>query len=151
MVDGKTTFYQSSGLPPPELGNWAKRWEDNQEGWDLSGSIRKPKEHLDATPWCTFPDTIEVETKRLDSWLHEQEDIDTIDFIWADVQGAEADMISGGQEALARTRYLYTEYSNREIYEGQSDLRELLAMLPDYEIIYRYPHDVLLRNCKRHQ
>jgi len=147
-VDGKTTFYQSDGLPPPELGEWAKPWVGNQEGWDLSGSIRKPKEHTEATPWCTFTNTIEVETMRLDSWLQERGDIETIDFIWADVQGAEADMISGGQEALTRTQYLYTEYSNRELYEGQSDLQELLAMLPDFEIITRYPNDVLLRNRK---
>ena len=31
----------------------------------------------------------------------------------ADTQGAEGDLISGGQATLARTRYLYLEYSTR--------------------------------------
>ncbi|MEN9248224.1 MAG: hypothetical protein Q6L50_08560 [Gloeomargarita sp. GMQP_bins_120] len=37
------------------------------------------------------------------------------DFIWADVQGAEVDLIQGGLQALANTRYFYTEYANTEL------------------------------------
>ncbi len=59
---------------------------------------------------------------------------------------AENLFIRGGQEALGKTRYLYTEYSNRELYEGQVNLPQLLALLPDYEVVARYPGDVLLRN-----
>ena len=62
------------------------------------------------------------------------------------MQGAEADLIRGGAEVLARTRLLYTEYSEVEMYEGQLDLRRLLELLPDFEPIVRWPTDVLLRN-----
>ena len=68
--------------------------------------------------------------------------MDAVDFIWADVQGAEADLVLGGRETLKRTRFFYTEYSNRELYEGQADLGQLLAMLPDFELVHRYQGEV---------
>lgn len=137
--DGITTFYPSNGLPPNKSG------ADMPGGWDLSGSIRAPKEHLDMHPWCRFDAGIDVALTRLDSWRH-QHSVGAVDFIWADVQGAESDLIKGGGETLANTRYFYTEYSNRELYEGQLGLRDLLALLPDFDVVRRYPHDVLLRN-----
>ena len=85
---------------------------------------------------------------RLDNWARENS-IGAIDFIWADTQGAEGDLISGGQATLARTRYLYLEYSNDEIYEGEPSLQALLAMLPNYSVIKRFPNDVLLKNVHR--
>ena len=145
-VDGVTEFYPSDGAPSAE---WAARLP---EGWDHSGSIRKPKQHLDVHPWCEFRQKIQVEVTRLDTWASKQA-VEAVDFIWADVQGAEADLIRGGRQTLKRTRFFYTEYSNRELYEGQADLVELLAMLPDFELVHRYQGevhqyqgDVLLRN-----
>lgn len=145
-VDGVTGFYPSDGAPSAE---WAARLP---EGWDYSGSIRKPKQHLDIHPWCQFRQKIEVEVTRLDTWARKQA-VGVVDFIWADVQGAETDLILGGRETLKRTRFFYTEYSNRELYEGQADLRQLLRMLPEFEVVHRYQGevhqyqgDVLLRN-----
>lgn len=139
-LDGSTDFYVSDGVPE------SNKFKDYRpEGWDLSGSIRKPKEHLERHPWCKFDKTINIRTRRLDSVYRELE-LDIIDFMWVDVQGAENLFIRGGQEALARTRYLYTEYSNRELYEGQVNLPQLLALLPNFEVVTRYPGDVLLRN-----
>jgi hypothetical protein len=113
----------------------------------LSGSIRKPKEHLDVYPWCKFESKIVVKTRTLDSWARE-EGVGVIDLIWADVQGAEADLIAGGKEALRRTRYFYTEYSNAELYEGQANLKQLLRLLPDFHVVHRYENDILLRNVR---
>jgi hypothetical protein len=81
----------------------------------------------------------------LDSWVRD-ESLDAIDLIWADVQGAEVDLIAGGKEALKHTRYFYTEYSNTELYEGQINLRQLMALLPDFHVLRRYEKDVLLKN-----
>jgi FkbM family methyltransferase len=137
--DGVTEFHVSDGVPPAE-------WKDlRPAGWDLSGSIRKPKEHLAENPWCEFKETISVRTKRLDTWRRE-EGVESIDFIWADVQGAEENLIRGGAEALRRTRYFYTEYSDRELYEGQIGLREIRGLLPDFDVLYRFSNDVLLKN-----
>jgi len=88
-----------------------------------------------------------VPTTRLDTWLEKlEEPLETIDFIWADVQGAEAELFRGAENAFARTRYLYTEYSWVESYAGQVLLPELLKMIPNFRIMRRYQHDILLCN-----
>jgi hypothetical protein len=69
-----------------------------------------------------------------------------IDLIWADTQGAEGDLIAGGAEALAATRFFYTEYSNDEWYDGQPDLKKIADMLPNFDIVHRFSMDALLRN-----
>lgn len=112
--------------------------------WTYSSSIRAPKNHLRWYP-VTFGPTIEVEAVSLDS-LVDRFGLGPIDFIWADIQGAEGDMIRGGSRALARTRYLYTEYSDDELYEGQPSLAEIKALLPDFSVIELWPGDVLLEN-----
>ncbi len=110
-----------------------------------SSSIRKPKRHLEFFPWCTFSAPEKVPCITLDS-LVQQYNLDHVDVIWADVQGAERDMIEGGPQTLAKTRYLFTEYDDNEFYEGQADRRTLLEMLPDWEIVQVFDFNVLLRN-----
>jgi FkbM family methyltransferase len=139
--DGTASFYVSTGAPPSS-SEWS---QELPEGWDLSGSLRRPKQHLKVFPWIKFEGTIEVNTIKLDSWIA-RESIEVIDLIWADVQGAELDVVKGGEAALNKTRYFYTEYSNRELYEGQVTLRRLLKALPAFEVVCRYESDVLLRN-----
>lgn len=56
------------------------------------------------------------------------------------------DLIQGGLQALANTRYFYTEYANTELYEGQINLAQLLRLLPDFQLVYRFRGDVLLKN-----
>jgi 2-O-methyltransferase len=112
--------------------------------WTYSSSLMKPKNHLHHFP-VTFGETIEVETITLDTYCR-REGLGIIDFIWADIQGAEGEMIRGGLETLQRTRYLYTEYSDDELYEGQVTLRDILSMLPDFRVLELWPDDVLLEN-----
>jgi FkbM family methyltransferase len=78
-----------------------------------------------------------------------------VDFIWADVQGAEGDMILGGERALRHTMYLYTEYSNLNCYEGQWTMSQILEVLSGWEVIENYEPadealsgDVLLKNAR---
>jgi FkbM family methyltransferase len=143
--DGEAEFHVSSGLPPgmDPVGAAAVY----PRGWDQSGSLRAPKAHKVKWPWCKFDSVITVAACRLDSWARDNA-IDRIDFIWADTQGAEGDLVSGGRATLARTRYLYIEYSNDEIYEGEPTLQALLDMLPNFSVIKRYPGDVLLKNLQ---
>ena len=137
-TDGEAEFHASTGdfMPPIKPG---------KGDWDQSGSLRKPRKHLDVFPGVRFERTIKVRTMRLDTFAREQK-LGSIDLIWADVQGAEVDLIAGGAETLARTRLLYTEYNDVEMYEGQVGLRRLLELLPDFEVLARWPGDVLLRN-----
>jgi FkbM family methyltransferase len=112
--------------------------------WTYSSSLKRPRNHLTRYP-VTFGETIEVETLSLDTFA-KRCGISTVDFIWADIQGAEGEMIRGGLDLLRRTRYLYTEYSDDEMYEGQPTLADILTMLPDYRVVELWPDDVLLEN-----
>jgi len=140
--DGEAEFHMSSGDQPPP----GTPLPDGGQ-WDLSGSLRKPKHHLGFHPWVKFDRVVKVQTMRLDTFCAQQR-IDRVDFIWADVQGAEADLIAGAKETLKHTRLLFTEYNENELYEGQLGLRKLAALLPDFEILVRFPDDVLFRNTK---
>jgi len=140
--NGECDFYPSNGQFNEGTA------QSMPQGWDLSGSIRQPKNHLRALPWITFDSKITVETSTLDDWSrnHGIDSKTTIDFIWMDVQGAEIDVFRGGKNTLAKTRYIYTEYSNIELYEGQFPLLKLVNFLKVFHVIIRYPEDVLLAN-----
>jgi FkbM family methyltransferase len=112
--------------------------------WTYSSSIRRPANHLTRFP-VSFDGEVDVQLITLDRFFREQS-LERVDFIWADVQGAEGDMIRGGRRALRRTRYLYTEYSDDELYEGQATLNDILALLPAFRVLELWPDDVLLAN-----
>jgi len=136
--DDMTTFYLSTGTPPKS---------SLLRDWDRSSSIKRPTGHLSHAPWCKFDVTIRVPVRRLDTWLIGQPHISMIDFIWADIQGAEADLIKGAEETLTRTRYFYTEFYNKELYEGQPNLQEMLEMLPGWDAVAIYDRsNILLQN-----
>ena len=63
-------------------------------------------------------------------------------------QGTEGDVVAGAPKILQETRFLFTDYSNTETYEGQLSLRRLLAQLPSFLVLARYRDDVLLRNSR---
>jgi FkbM family methyltransferase len=133
--DGTATFYQSDGR--------------NQKGhtFDASSSLKVPKEHLEIYPDCKFEEKITVKTTKLDTWLAEHP-LPEIDFIWADVQGAEKELILGGMQTLSKTKYFFTEFNNREIYEGQINLPGIKQLLPDFKVICLFDNNVLLKNLK---
>jgi 2-O-methyltransferase len=120
----------------------------SQQGWGQewthSSSIKRPKNHLQRYP-VSFGEAVEVELVALDTFFR-QHGLDVIDFIWADIQGAEGEMLRGGRQTLAHTRYLYTEYSDDELYENQATLREILELLPGFRVLELWPDDVLLEN-----
>lgn len=132
--DGKITFHVSSGAKSEKL----------PQGWHQSGSIRTPKNHLTKWPWVKFEKKVTVPIIKLDTWLAKQK-LDRIDFIWADVQGAEEDLIRGASKALSMTKYFFTEYSDEEEYTGQLNLKALMKLLPDFRIVKKYRMDVLLK------
>ena len=138
--EGMVDFYQSDGRRD---NKWLA--QAMPQGWDLSGSIKPPYRHTAVHPGITFDRKIEVPTSTLDA-MCEKYGIGPIDFIWLDVQGAEAEVFRGASKTLAKTRFLYSEYSDRELYKGQLGLRGMLEHLPDFRVLVRYPGDVLLRN-----
>lgn len=134
--DGESKFYRSSGVCP---------FFDHEGPWNKSGSIRIPTGHKKIWPWVKFEEESVVRTRSLDSWSREN-GVTHVDLIWADVQGAEEDLILGGMETLSRTKYLYTEVYDVPIYEGQVGLDGILSHLPGWRVLRRFPTDVLLAN-----
>jgi FkbM family methyltransferase len=129
--NGKATFNQSNDI------------------YNLSSSLKKPvMENMKATwPLMDFDKTYEVDVVTLDAFLSDN-NIDKVDFIWADVQGAEDLMILGGKESLInKVRYMYTEYSNVEYYENELNLNEIIELMGEnWEVVQVFTADVLLRN-----
>lgn len=115
------------------------------ETWTHSSSIKQPFNHLLRYP-VTFGEAVPVVVQTLDSFCEEQRLDGVIDFIWSDIEGAEGDMILGGRQTLKRTRYLFTEFSDDELYKDQVTLREILEMLPQFKVIEMWQDYVLLEN-----
>lgn len=110
--------------------------------WPLSGSVKRPKEHLKSYPWIPWQEPVTIPMVRLDS-VFIQNRLTKVDFLWLDVQGAEDLVISGAQEALKRTRFLYTEFYSTEEYEGQIGLAEIHKRLPGrWKIVEQWPGDI---------
>jgi 2-O-methyltransferase len=132
---GRFPFHQSGGQIPNSKAPC-------KDDWDYSGSLCRPTGHLDRDKLVKFPSTIEVQTKTLDSMAPRG----PIDLIFADVQGAEARLILGGQATLRRTRFFYCEFYNVEQYERQPDIKGLLSFLPDFDLVAIYADNALFRN-----
>ena len=135
--DGSHRFFPSTGKA------------GHMDDWDYSGSLNRPTGHRERSPEIDFKEQIEVPTNRLDSWLHVTEIGNRlIDFAWVDPQGSQRKVIAGGQETLARLRYLYIECHHPfPLYEDEPSREELIALLPDFEPLGIYAQDnILFRN-----
>lgn len=144
----EVVFYESGGYKV-ENGNII----DHYYG---SSSIRRPVLCNKFWPDMVFNET-KIKTTTFDEniILHNIQN-EIIDFVWADIQGAEVDLINGGKNAFKNVKYFYTEYVNYEmygldkggdgLYDGEIGLEMILEMLPDFEIVENYGCDVLLKN-----
>jgi len=118
----------------------------NTENYYGSSSINEPKEVLTYWPEMTF-EKKQIESIKLDTYVNQNNLQDRIiDFIWADIQGAEVNLIKGGKNTFKNVRYFYTEYSNGNLYKGDKGLNGILKLLPNFEIECDYKGDVLLKN-----
>lgn len=138
-VDGTIEFHISSGTET--------RPDVHKQNFYGSSSIKSPDRCTEYWPDMKFR-TAKCKCYRLDTYC-EQAGIQKVDFIWSDIQGAERDMIEGGQKILSNTRYLYTEISGGNLYKdtGYENANDLIALLPGkWEMVEDYGYDVLLRN-----
>lgn len=115
-----------------------------------SSSLKLAKNHLKYFSHIEF-ESAHVPCVKLDTWYDEILKSKIIDFIWADVNGGEEDLILGGINTIKnKTRYLYIEYSDDELWENQIKLQQILDYLPGFFMKNKYPKsyygDVLLEN-----
>ena len=136
-IDGEVTFNLSGGVESRD-GHFKQEFYG-------SSSIKQPKKTNEYWPDMTFQESI-VKCYKFDTYYNEVNP-GIIDFIWSDIQGAEKELIEGGQLALSKTRYLYTEYNQGDSYEGEISLSEIIEKLPgNWSIVEDYGHEVLLKN-----
>jgi FkbM family methyltransferase len=133
--DGQALLYLSDGNSATGYGTG-------------SSSIRRPTKHLETWPDITFSAAVEVPAITLDL-LAIQHAIDGVDLIWCDIQGAERDMIAGGQLTLTRTPWLLIEADREAYYEGAATRAEMPGLLPGWELVIEWPEDgnMLFRNA----
>lgn len=132
QVDGPVQFFASTG----QIGEYAD--------WDSSGSIRRPTGHLTRSPEVRFKEPVWVPCHRLDSWAATNLGLSPVDFIWADVQGAQRDLIEGGRQTLGVTRWLYIECHEESLYHEEPSHKQLRELLPGFRLVTVYDTDNLL-------
>lgn len=143
--DGYINFYLSDS-------DTRKHYKD-QKTWSASSSIKEPKFHKELFKDVYYKDVMQVRSKKLDTWYKEViHNNQLLSFIWADVNGAEEDLILGGIKTLSeKTKYLYIEFSNKELFKNQINLDTLLKLIPMFEVMNFYDvgenfGNVLLKN-----
>ena len=137
-VDGNVDLYISEGISAQNFV------------FDSSSSIRKPKQVTEDWTEIQFNYTYPVECAKLDTFC-KQASIESIDLIWADIQGAEKDMVLGGLDMMKVTKFMYLEHSeNREWYEGQWTLPEMITDLKQigFEVYKKFDCDIIFSNPK---
>jgi FkbM family methyltransferase len=151
-VDGTTLLHLSGGWPPGYRDQ--SDWVYGRGDWNASSSIKNAVSHSSMYPWLSFDRTIEVRTLKLDTWIKEN-NIGMIDFVWADVQGAEKELIEGAANTLQAVYYFFTEYGEKSPYPNALTRTETIDLLNqfDFEIIPRYSDigqigNLLFRNRK---
>lgn len=111
-ASGTARFYVSSGQPEDR---------PNGDAWDYgnkSSSLFPPDRHLEVHPWVHFDQVIEVQTDTLASFCKLRQ-IETIDFIHMDVQGAELKVLEGAGVLINRVKAVWMEVERVPLYAGQ--------------------------------
>jgi FkbM family methyltransferase len=84
-------------------------------------------------PDIAYVDTIRMRTRTLDSVLAEAPfGAHRFDFLVMDVQGAELKVLQGAERLLADIDFVYTEASEKPLYEGACTLGDIVAQLDRY-------------------
>ena len=115
-TDGEADFYASTGKA------------GKRDDWDFSGSLNKPTGHYQRSPDIKFKEPQLVRTTQLDTWW-ESMAIFGIDFIWADIQGAQLRMLRGAHLALRVTKYLYLECHQQSLYRDEPSQETLIDVM----------------------
>jgi FkbM family methyltransferase len=110
---GTADFYVSSGKPP-EFSNTDVDWEFGNK----SSSLLPPDKTLETYDWLQFKEKVVVPTERLDNFMN-QNNINEIDFVHMDVQGAELMVLDGAGDLLRNLKNIWLEVEAVPLYKGQ--------------------------------
>lgn len=110
--DGEAEFFVSEGHPD---------YLAKQDDWDYgnkSSSLLPAKDLSAHYNWLNLNNSIKVETMKLSSFC-KNNNIDKIDFIHMDVQGAELMVLEGAEDFLDKIKAIWLEVELVELYKGQ--------------------------------
>jgi len=105
----------------------------------VSSSLLKPTGHIKFHPKIRFEKKTIVKTINLDHFFRDK-NIEEVDFMWLDMQGYEHTVLSHSPETLAKTKYLYTEVSLKEMYENSILYDEFKSWLKEkgFEVLHEF-------------
>lgn len=101
----------------------------------MSSSILRPANHLAQFDYVKFNETIEVTSNRLEDVIDflekngYQQATAGLDTLYMDTQGAELKVLQGAGSVLRNIRYIFTEVTRNEMYEGAPSLQGLISFL----------------------
>lgn len=97
-----------------------------------SGSLLEPTLHLRNHPEVHFHknDDELVFTSTLDE-IQSKLNLDCVDLLWIDAQGAELEVLKGSIDTLERVRYIYSEVSTEPLYLNGATYAEIRSFLFD--------------------
>lgn len=125
---GSATFYLSSGKPNDATDD---AWDFGNKSSSLLPPSEKMKEH---TSWLNFDRELHVTTERLDHYCA-MHNIDHIDFIHMDVQGAELMVLQGAGEMLQRITAIWLEVEAVELYKNQPLRKDVEAFMQSHGFV----------------
>jgi FkbM family methyltransferase len=124
--DGVRDFYPSNGTSPAMI------WYET--GYDLSGSLKVPvSARHPGLETVYFENPVQVRCTTLDSWLREYRPR-KVDLVWMDVQGAELEVIRGGELVFNMAKWVYLECMETRVYMDQPSLEEIICALPFHRL-----------------
>lgn len=115
-------FYVSNGTPK---GMTVSDWDFGNK----SSSLLPPEEHTNIVEFIKFEEKIWVQTITLKSFC-QQSEIDGIDFIHMDVQGAELLVLKGADNLISNIKVIWLEVAKISLYKGQplvNDIEEFMS------------------------
>lgn len=118
--DGKCKFY------PMDKDKTITTWEDGNQGASSLYKSNGSYDHIEK--YVQYE--IEVPCTRLDTFC-EKNNIDQVDIIWMDLQGAELKALKSLGEMLQTVQIIHTELEMNPMYEGQclfSDVYDYLKL-----------------------
>lgn len=90
---------------------------DPENDISRSSSLLEPKEHLKLYPDVKFNKSIEVQTINLDEWS-QLNNINHVDMMWLDMQGAELDALKGAPNLLKTVKVVFIKIALLETYKN---------------------------------